>query len=87
MSDKKQPKDNLDKSGFRRRDMIEAERVAGVPFSTLFLEHEGEQAATALGALAMQYVVERRSGATDLEFDDWLDGEPDDVEIGTADPS
>lgn len=88
MPDKqKQPQDNVDPSGFRRRDMLEAERVAGVPFSTLFVEHEGEQAATAMGALAMQYVVEKRSGATDLDFEDWLDEEPDDVEIGSADPS
>lgn len=67
---------------FRRRDMLEAERIAGEPFSKLFREEEdGEQVATALGSLAMQYVLERRNGETDLGWEDWLDEDADGVEV------
>lgn len=71
----------------RRRDMLEAERVAGKPFGQLFATVDGQQVATALGSLAIQFVLEKRNGVTDLEWDSWLDGEPDDMVVEAADPS
>lgn len=68
---------------FRRRDMIEAEQVAGKPFGQLFQDG----IPTALGSLAVQYVLERRNGLTDVDFDVWLDDEPGGVEVEVADPS
>lgn len=78
---------------FRRRDMLETEKVAGQPFGKLFFEETQSdgtklEVATALGTLAMQYVVEKRNGLTDDTFDDWLDGEAGGFEVELeSDPS
>ena len=64
-----------------RRDMLEVEKVTGQPFGKLFIQDGDEQVATALGTFAIQYVVERRTGVTELEWDDWLDGDMSDVEL------
>lgn len=70
---------------FRRRDMLETEKVAGKPFGKLFFEEDGQMVATALGTLAMQYVVESRNGLTDDDFDTWLDGEASGFEVEVGD--
>lgn len=71
-----------------RRDMLEAEKVAGVPFGKLFItDDDGDQVATALGALAVQYVLEKRTGATEDDWDTWLDGDIDEFEVEETDPS
>lgn len=75
---------------FRRRDMLETERVAGMPFGKLFFEEKQPdgttvEVATAIGTLAMQYVIEKRNGLTDATFDDWLDEEAEGIEVEAGD--
>lgn len=60
----------------KRRDLIEACRLAGCGM--------GELETDPTGQLALAYLVEKRSGDTDLEFDAWLD-EDLDVAVEEAD--
>lgn len=60
----------------KRRDLLEACRLAGVSMRDLETSPEGQ--------LALQYFAEKRSGDTDLEWDDWLD-EDLDIEVDEDD--
>lgn len=70
---------------FRRRDMLEVEKITGTPFSKLFYQDGADTVATAEGALAMEYVVERRNGLTELSWDDWLDEDAEGLDVEVAD--
>lgn len=66
-----------------RRDLLEACKIAGVPMQKLETDPTAQ--------LALAYLADKRSGATDVDFDSWLDEELDievtESESGDSDPS
>lgn len=66
---------------FTKRDQFEIEKVAGKPLGALYAVHGGQQYPTADYMLAANYVAEKKAGLTDLDYDEWLDATPGDVEV------
>jgi hypothetical protein len=60
----------------KRRDLLEACKLAHVTLNQL--------EDSSLGQLALTYLVEKRSGDTDLEFQAWLDEDIDLDEVSVA---
>lgn len=71
---------------FTRRDMLEIEKVTGVPAGALFKTYEGETHPTGTFLLAAEYVAQKKSGDTDLSWDAWLD-EDDETVVVEVDPT
>lgn len=63
-----------------RRDLLEACKLSGCTMGSL--------SSDPLGNLAMMYLAEKRAGATDAEFDDWLDEDFEvEADVEPVDPS
>lgn len=69
-------------STIKRRDLLEACTLAGCTMQQLETDPTGQ--------LALAYLVEKRAGTTDLDFEGWLDEDLDvevEVDDGGPDPS